>query len=91
MPHVFQLTLFAFSSMLQVEVSLLDPKFAYIQVTHVTPFFTDAELTERQTDFERNNNLKNFMFETPFTKEGKPRGSIQDQYKLRTVLTSKAG
>ncbi|XP_064615017.1 dedicator of cytokinesis protein 9-like [Liolophura sinensis] len=71
-----------------VEVSSLDPKFAYIQVTHVTPYFTDAELAERQTDFERNNNLKNFMFETPFTKEGKPRGSIPDQYKLRTVLTT---
>jgi hypothetical protein len=28
------------------------------------------------------------MFETPFTKDGKARGSPEDQWKRKTILTS---
>lgn len=71
-----------------VDVSELDPKVAYIQVTHVTPYFEKIELEVRQTEFEQNHNVSCFMFETPFTKEGKARGSPEDQWKRRTILTS---
>jgi len=70
-----------------VNASELDPKFAYIQVTYLSAYFEERELEERVTDFERNNNLRTFMYETPFTREGKSRGEIEEQYKRRTILT----
>ena len=42
----------------------------------------------RSSEFEQNHNIKTFMFETPFTKDGRPRGAPNEQYKRRTVLTS---
>ena len=74
---------------LQVNPHDLDPGKAYIQVTYVTPYFDVKESEERQTDFERSNNLRRFMYETPFTKNGQPRGEVDEQYKRRTILTSK--
>lgn len=75
-------------SVIQVNPGELDQKFAYIQVTHVTPYFEEKELQKRITEFERNNNIKRFMFETPFTKAGKARGEIHEQFKRRTILIS---
>uniref|UniRef100_A0A0L8FZY9 DOCKER domain-containing protein n=1 Tax=Octopus bimaculoides TaxID=37653 RepID=A0A0L8FZY9_OCTBM len=72
----------------KVNVDELDPKYAFIQVTYVTPYFTKEESKERLTEFERNNNIQRFMFETPFTKNGPAHGSITEQYKLRTILTT---
>lgn len=72
----------------KVDVHGLDPKYAYIQVTYVTPYFDQKELKDRQTEFEHNNNIRQFMYETPFTKDGKARGQIEEQYKRRTVLTT---
>lgn len=66
----------------------MDPKLAYIQVTHVTPYFCKDELEARQTDFEQNHDVDSFMFETPFTKSGSARGTIEEQYKRRTILTT---
>lgn len=77
--------------MLQVVANDLDPKYAYIQVTFVTPYFDDHDREDRVTMFERNNNIKRFMYETPFTKDGKSQGSTSEQWKRRTVLTSKCG
>lgn len=71
-----------------VDISELDQKFAYIQVTHVTPYFEKIELETRVTEFEQNHDVSCFMFETPFTKEGKPRGNPEDQWKRRTILNS---
>lgn len=71
-----------------IDVTELDPKIAYIQVTHVTPYFEKFELDLRQTEFEQNHNVLCFMFETPFTKEGKARGNPEDQWKRRTIVTS---
>lgn len=72
----------------KVNVEELDPKYAFIQVTYVTPYFSKEEAKERQTEFERNNNIRTFMFETPFTKNGKAQGAIDEQYKLRTILST---
>ncbi|XP_028129258.2 dedicator of cytokinesis protein 9 [Diabrotica virgifera virgifera] len=66
----------------------LDPKIAYVQVTHVIPYFEKHELEERQTEFEHNHDINCFMFETPFTKEGKARGNPEEQWKRRTILTT---
>uniref|UniRef100_UPI00398F8684 dedicator of cytokinesis protein 10 n=1 Tax=Pristiophorus japonicus TaxID=55135 RepID=UPI00398F8684 len=66
----------------------LDPKFAYIQVTYVTPYFDEKELIERRTDFERHHNIKRFVFETPFTLSGKKHGGVEEQCKRRTILTT---
>lgn len=71
-----------------VNVAELDSKIAYIQVTHVTPYFDKIELDTRQTEFEHNHNVSCFMFETPFTKDGRVRGNPEDQWKRRTILTS---
>uniref|UniRef100_A0A3P8YJA4 Dedicator of cytokinesis 10 n=1 Tax=Esox lucius TaxID=8010 RepID=A0A3P8YJA4_ESOLU len=66
----------------------LDPKFAYIQVTYVVPYFDDKEQQEKRTDFERHHNIKRFVFETPFTLSGKKHGDVEEQCKRRTMLTT---
>ncbi|KAM6448572.1 dedicator of cytokinesis protein 9 isoform 2-T2 [Liasis olivaceus] len=65
----------------------LDSKYAYIQVTHVVPYFEEKELQERKTEFERNHNIRRFMFEMPFTQLGKRRGGVEEQCKRRIILT----
>lgn len=66
----------------------LDSKMAHIQVTSVLPYWDKTESHVRSTEFEQNHNVKTFMFETPFTKDGRPRGTPAEQYKRRTILTS---
>uniref|UniRef100_A0A673HMQ5 Netrin-4-like n=1 Tax=Sinocyclocheilus rhinocerous TaxID=307959 RepID=A0A673HMQ5_9TELE len=66
----------------------LDPKFAYIQVTFVKPYFDEKELAERKTDFEKCQNIQRFVFETPFTLTGKKQGVVEEQCKRRTILTT---
>uniref|UniRef100_A0A8C2TBL6 Dedicator of cytokinesis 10 n=1 Tax=Coturnix japonica TaxID=93934 RepID=A0A8C2TBL6_COTJA len=66
----------------------LDPKYAYIQVTYVTPFFEEKEAEDRKTDFEMHHNVNRFVFETPFTLSGKKHGGVEEQCKRRTVLTT---
>ncbi|XP_035376487.1 dedicator of cytokinesis protein 9 isoform X1 [Electrophorus electricus] len=66
----------------------LEAKFAYIQVTHVTPYLEEKELEERRTDFERSHNIQRFVFETPFTADGRRHGGVDEQCKRRTVLTT---
>ncbi|KAM9327750.1 dedicator of cytokinesis protein 9-like [Pholidichthys leucotaenia] len=66
----------------------LDLKYAYIQVTHVTPYLDEKELEDRKTDFEKSHNIRRFVFETPFTMSGKKQGGVEEQCKRRTVLTT---
>ncbi|XP_074924643.1 dedicator of cytokinesis protein 10 isoform X8 [Chelonoidis abingdonii] len=66
----------------------LDPKYAYIQVTYVTPFFDEKEAEDRKTDFEMHHNVNRFVFETPFTLSGKKHGGVEEQCKRRTILTT---
>lgn len=61
---------------------------AYIQITFVEPFFDDYEMKDRLTNFEKNFNLRRFMYTTPFTKSGRPRGELNEQYKRKTILTT---
>ncbi|XP_016894015.1 dedicator of cytokinesis protein 9-like isoform X3 [Cynoglossus semilaevis] len=66
----------------------LDSKYAYIQVTHVSPYLEDKELEDRKTDFEKNHNIRRFVFETPFTTSGGKQGGVEEQCKRRTILTT---
>ncbi|KAL3062786.1 hypothetical protein OYC64_002564 [Pagothenia borchgrevinki] len=61
---------------------------AYIQITYVEPYFDDYEMKDRLTNFEKNFNLRRFMYTTPFTKSGRPRGELNEQYKRKTILTT---
>lgn len=70
-------------------MSDLDERFAYIQVTSVQPHFDCSELSqERITEFDKNHDVRRFMYETPFTKDGRARGNVEDQWKRKTILTS---
>ncbi|XP_034450748.1 dedicator of cytokinesis protein 8 isoform X1 [Hippoglossus hippoglossus] len=71
-----------------VDRKQLNPCKAYIQITYVEPFFDDYEMKDRLTNFEKNFNLRRFMYTTPFTKSGKPRGELYEQFKRKTILTT---
>ncbi|XP_072180438.1 dedicator of cytokinesis protein 9-like [Diadema setosum] len=73
----------------KVNIDTLKPNVAYIQVTFVKPYFDERELVDRQTIFERSNNIRRFVFETPYTKQGTARsGAVEEQYKRKTILTT---
>ncbi|XP_020819071.1 dedicator of cytokinesis protein 11 isoform X2 [Phascolarctos cinereus] len=72
----------------KVNIKDLDPKYAHIQVTYVKPYFEDKELSERKTEFENNHNITRFVFEAPYTLSGKKQGSVEEQCKRRTILTT---
>nr|XP_019958252.1 PREDICTED: dedicator of cytokinesis protein 8 [Paralichthys olivaceus] len=71
-----------------VDRKQLNPNKAYIQITYVEPYFDDYEMKDRLTNFEKNFNLRRFMYTTPFTKSGRPRGELYEQYKRKTILTT---
>ncbi|XP_059617297.1 dedicator of cytokinesis protein 7 [Phlebotomus argentipes] len=71
-----------------VDVNMLDPEKAYIQITYVEPYFETYELRHRETHFERNFNIKRFIFATPFTKTGKAHGDLHEQCKRKTILST---
>jgi hypothetical protein len=75
-----------------VEVKKLEPDNCYMQLTHVSPYFDDWELKQRKTDYERNNNIGRFIFETPFVKGSTKSQSPQlvEQWKRKTILTVEA-
>lgn len=62
----------------------------WVLVTHVTPYWEPAELAQRPTLFERtHHNVRHFMFDTPFTRDGPAQGGPAQQCKRRTILTSR--
>ncbi|XP_077331125.1 dedicator of cytokinesis protein 8 isoform X1 [Lithobates pipiens] len=71
-----------------VNKSKLNPNKAYIQITFVEPYFEEYEMKYRMTYFEKNYNLRRFMYTTPFTLDGRPRGELNEQYKRKTILTT---
>ncbi|XP_073510328.1 dedicator of cytokinesis protein 6 isoform X5 [Phyllobates terribilis] len=71
-----------------VDKTKLDPNKAYIQITYVEPYFDTYELKDRVTYFDKNYNLRTFLFCTPFTLDGRAHGDLHEQYKRKTVLTT---
>ena len=67
----------------------IDPNRNYIQITHVEAYFLRESKDERQTKFEKENNLSHFFFDSPFTKTGRPHGTVDTQYMLVTILRTK--
>eukprot|EP00055_Hartaetosiga_balthica_P016741 m.107051 g.107051 ORF g.107051 m.107051 type:complete len:2103 (-) comp9168_c1_seq1:222-6530(-) len=70
-----------------VNRSDLDPHKVYIQITHVEPYF-EGEDVPRQCVFEEFVGLKRFIFETPYTVNGKARSeNVAEQCKRKTILS----
>eukprot|EP01096_Ripella_sp_DP13-Kostka_P011959 TRINITY_DN4916_c0_g1_i8.p1 TRINITY_DN4916_c0_g1~~TRINITY_DN4916_c0_g1_i8.p1 ORF type:complete len:1485 (+),score=781.21 TRINITY_DN4916_c0_g1_i8:1676-6130(+) len=76
------------SSSKPVDVASLDTRLAYIQITSVDPYFDDSDRDERVTYFEQHYNINRFVFETPFTIDGRTQtDDIAEQYKRKTIIT----
>ncbi|KAM7463231.1 hypothetical protein LguiA_031352 [Lonicera macranthoides] len=65
----------------------------YLQITAVDPVMEDEDLGSRReriislsTGSVRARVFDRFLFDTPFTKNGKTQGGLEDQWKRRTVL-----
>ncbi|XP_051893532.1 dedicator of cytokinesis protein 7-like isoform X2 [Pristis pectinata] len=71
-----------------VKKESLDPNKAYIQVTYVEPYFEEYELKNRVSHYERNSNLRRFIYSTPYTLNGRAHGELSQQYKRKTILTT---
>ncbi|GBM46681.1 Dedicator of cytokinesis protein 7 [Araneus ventricosus] len=71
-----------------VDPSRLNPEKAYIQITYVEPYFEMFQLRERITHFDRNYNIRCFIYATPFTPDGRAHGELHEQYKRKTILTT---
>ncbi|XP_074640781.1 dedicator of cytokinesis protein 7-like [Tubulanus polymorphus] len=71
-----------------VEREKLDANKNYIQITYVEPYFDTSELRERTTYFDKNYNIKRFMYATPFTLDGRAHGELHEQHKRKTLLTT---
>lgn len=61
---------------------------AYIQITYVEPYFDTYEMKDRITYFDKNYNLRRFMYCTPFTLDGRAHGELHEQFKRKTILTT---
>ncbi|GMG98861.1 hypothetical protein Nepgr_000701 [Nepenthes gracilis] len=77
----------------EVKADRLEPGFCYMQVTAVDPVMEDEDLGSRRerifslsTGSVRARVFDRFLFDTPFTKNGKTQGGLEDQWKRRTVL-----
>ncbi|XP_073499909.1 dedicator of cytokinesis protein 7 isoform X15 [Phyllobates terribilis] len=71
-----------------VDKCKLDSNKAFIQITYVEPFFDTYEMKDRITYFDKNYNLRRFMYCTPFTLDGRAHGELHEQFKRKTILTT---
>lgn len=77
----------------EVKPDKLEPGFCYLQVTAVDPVMEDEDLGSRRerifslsTGSVRARVFNRFLFDTPFTKNGKTQAGLEDQWKRRSVL-----
>ncbi|KAF8036039.1 hypothetical protein BT93_C1910 [Corymbia citriodora subsp. variegata] len=77
----------------QVKAEELQSGVCYLQITAVDPVMEDEDLGSRRerifslsTGGVRARVFDRFLFDTPFTKNGKTQGGLEDQWKRRTVL-----
>ncbi|CAN1297422.1 Guanine nucleotide exchange factor SPIKE 1 [Linum perenne] len=77
----------------QVKADELQPGVCYLQITAVDAVMEDEDLGSRKerifslsTGGVRARVFDRFLFDTPFTKNGKTQGGLEDQWKRRTVL-----
>lgn len=66
----------------------LDASTLYFQIISVTPYLTQADLSTRQTEWERCYDIKQFWYSVPFTIDGsKPSDDFSKQCIRKTLLT----
>ncbi|KAL2461813.1 Guanine nucleotide exchange factor SPIKE 1 [Abeliophyllum distichum] len=77
----------------QVKADELQNEVCYLQITAVDPVMEDEDLGSRRerifslsTGSVRARVFDHFLFDTPFTKNGKTQGGLEDQWKRRSVL-----
>ncbi|KAL3613670.1 MAP kinase Spk1 [Castilleja foliolosa] len=77
----------------QVKADELQHDACYLQITAVDPVMEDEDLGSRRerifslsTGCVRARVFDRFLFDTPFTKNGKTQGGLEDQWKRRTVV-----
>ena len=77
----------------QVNAEELQPGVCYLQITSVDPVMEDEDLESRKERVAshlsasiRARVFDHFLFDTPFTKNGKTQGGLEDQWKRRTVI-----
>ncbi|XP_061357893.1 guanine nucleotide exchange factor SPIKE 1 isoform X1 [Gastrolobium bilobum] len=77
----------------QVKAEELQAGVCYLQITAVDPVMEDEDLGSRRerifslsTGSVRARVFDHFLFDTPFTKNGKTQGGLEDQWKRRSVL-----
>ncbi|CAA0806962.1 Guanine nucleotide exchange factor SPIKE 1, partial [Striga hermonthica] len=74
----------------QVKADELQPEVCYLQITAVDPVMEDEDLgSRRERIFSLSTGRRvfdRFLFDTPFTKNGKTQGGLEDQWKRRTVV-----
>lgn len=77
----------------QVNADELQSGVCYLQITSVDPVMEDEDLESRKERLAshlstsiRARVFDRFLFDTPFTKNGKTQGGLEDQWKRRTVL-----
>jgi hypothetical protein len=78
----------------QVNLEELQAGICYLQITSVDPVTEDEDLEsrrERQLSGRSSSTISaqvcdRFLFDTPFTKNGRSQGGLEDQWKRRTVL-----
>ena len=58
-----------------------------MQITFVQPCGDDSGDERPRTEFTLQNRVREFMFETPFTKSGSARGALMEQFTRKTYLT----
>ena len=61
---------------------------AFVQITYVEPYFDTFEMKDRITYFDKNYNLRRFVYCTPFTLDGRAHGDLHEQFKRKTILTT---
>ena len=97
--HIYELrmdgnhTLHIIPDSRQVKAEELQPGVCYLQITAVDPVMEDEDLGSRRerifslsTGSVRARVFDRFLFDTPFTKNGKTQGGLEDQWKRRTVV-----
>jgi len=73
-----------------IDPSRLESGTCCIHITSVEPYFPKSEQLLRITYYERHNNIRQFIFETPITSEGPGQAKhVRDQGKRKTILTTK--
>ena len=67
------------------------PNKVFVQITFVQPCADDCGDEAPRTEFTSQNRVREFMFETPFTKGGAARGALMEQFTRKTYLSVKHG